>query len=148
MDKKTLVKHLHNIIDRFEKAGQPFNLVMLIPVDPGLNNKFSILWSAAWIDGMTRSEAIHVLVEAIAEEMRSDDSKFEKIARVSPLRSTDPFVTEIIEEYEVKKGSLRMPNSYINGLLVEGAIILQSTPPYLSNLIEPASSSYAQPVTS
>ncbi|MBF0476935.1 MAG: hypothetical protein HQK59_14120, partial [Deltaproteobacteria bacterium] len=112
MDKKALVKHLHSIIDRFEKEGKPFNLVMLIPVDPVLNNKFSILWSAAWIDGMTRSEAIHVLVEAIAAEMRSDDSKFEKIARVTPLRSTDPFVTEIIEEYEVKKGSLRMPNSY------------------------------------
>ncbi|MBF0497785.1 MAG: hypothetical protein HQK58_14620 [Deltaproteobacteria bacterium] len=148
MAKKALVNYLHKMIDKFEQDGKPFNLVMLIPAVSFTGKRFHVAFSATWMDNM--NDAIGMLLDAIREQMGTPrPAAYSQISTVAATHTIDPIVDEITEDYEVNKGSVRLPNCYINGNLIEGVTILHSNPPLaLSNPTEPASLPYAQPITS
>ncbi|MBF0550581.1 MAG: hypothetical protein HQK60_08600 [Deltaproteobacteria bacterium] len=141
MVKKTLVNYLHNLVDKFEKEGKPFNLVMLIPVDAVLSNKFTVIFSAPWLDSKNPRDAIDLMIEAIIEQMGSPNvPEFSQLSRITIIHTSDPFVTDLNAEFCVTgSGLMNISNSYVNSTHIESAIILlsQRTSPLTTTLSSP-----------
>ncbi len=128
MDKEILVKQLQNMISKFASEGKDFVLAMLIPVDAGLTDtKYTLLFSAIWLDKENPKEAVNLLVKAVIDQLGSPDApEFKQISRVTVIKTTDPFVHAITSTFNVNGSITNISNCNINGIQIENGIILES----------------------
>lgn len=128
MDKEILVKQLQNMISKFASEGKDFVLAMLIPVDAGLTDtKYTLLFSAIWLDKENPKEAVNLLVKAVIDQLGSPDApEFKQISRVTVIKTTDPFVHAITSTFNVNGSITNILNCNINGIQIENGIILES----------------------
>jgi len=128
VDKEILVKQLQNMISKFASEGKDFVLAMLIPVDAGLTDtKYTLLFSAIWLDKENPKEAVNLLVKAVIDQLGSPDApEFKQISRVTVIKTTDPFVHAITSTFNVNGSITNISNCNINGIQIENGIILES----------------------
>jgi hypothetical protein len=134
MDKEILVEQLQNLISKFASEEKDFVLVMLIPVDSGLiDTKYTLLFSANWLDTENPKEAVNFIVKAIIDQLGSPDTpEFRLISRVTVIKTIDPFVRAITSAFNVNSGIVNISNFNINGIQIENGIILASHKPTLN----------------
>ncbi|MEE8304524.1 MAG: hypothetical protein V3S24_19055 [Candidatus Tectomicrobia bacterium] len=128
MDKKTLVAGLQAVIRKHASENRTFVLVMLIPTEPSaIDNKFTLVISAPWLDAKSPKEAVNSILSSLIDQLDSTDSpEYQKIARVTVIKSSDPFVRTITSAFTVSNGDLTIQNCNVNGVLIERATLLES----------------------
>lgn len=131
MDKKTLVAGLQAVIRKYAAESHTFALVMLIPTEPSaLENKFTLVVSAPWLDNKSPKEAVDTVLSSLIDQLGSTDSpEYKKLARVTVINSSDPFVGAITAAFNVSNGGWTIQNCDVNGVLIERAILLASQRP-------------------
>ena len=100
---------------------------MLIPSDPTvLNSKVTLLVSAPWFDEKSPWEVIRAIINSLVAVLGASEIGY-TIARVTPVRSSDPSVKAINSAFRVTNGkTLDVMNFYAFGVLIEKATILES----------------------
>lgn len=128
MDKEILVKHIQALVSDYSKCSQTFNLVMLIPTIPDvIDSKYTLLVSAHWLDDKSPKEAVNLILTDLIKKIGSTNSpEYLKIARVTVVKTSDPFVNAITSAFNVSHSDVTLRNCNINGVLVEHAILLES----------------------
>jgi hypothetical protein len=131
LDKEILVKYIQELISYYSKHNQTFNLVMLIPTIPdAIDSKYTLLVSASWLDDKSPRDAVHlILTDFIKKNGTADSPEYKKIARVTVVKTSDPFVKAITSAFNVSHSILTLNNCNINGVLIEHAILLESHRP-------------------
>jgi hypothetical protein len=128
VDKKTLVTGLQAVIRKHATEHHAFALVMLIPTEPSaIDTQFTLIVSAPWLDQKSPKEAVNTILSSLIDELGSTDSpEFKKIARVTVINSSDPFVRAITSAFNVSNEEWIIQNCDVNGVLIERAILLVS----------------------
>lgn len=131
MAANTLVTALHSLIDGYSEEGKPFSLIMLIPTEPGaLESKFTLLFSAPWLDELSPRTAIDLLLHNLIAQFGSTASPaYKQIARVNVVHSTDPFVTELTSAFTIDRGEMLIQDRIIHNVHVEYAVLVESHSP-------------------
>lgn len=125
MDKEKMVNKLKIIIKEFIDTNGDFNLVMLIPTDPGvIDSKFSLLVSAPWLDKKNPKRAIRLITKSLREKFNSHE--FNYITRVTIINSNDKFVKAINSAFNVRESDVNITNCNIFGIQIDMAILLES----------------------
>ena len=107
MGKKTLVKELHTLLQRYIIEGHPLVLVLLIFTDPGkLDSKFTLIVSAPWFDDYSPKDAIGEILNRLIEQ---NPTAYHSLDRITVIHSSDPFVQQLEREFGAKvvSGSVR-----------------------------------------
>jgi hypothetical protein len=117
-----MVTFASKLVEEFRKEGKPFQLVLLIPTDTfGIDAQYSVIISADWLDPMSPLEAIQLIYSKMSREDRR------KVARVTPIHTSDRFVRDFVNNYHVDGSSpLVVHNVTANGYTVEKAVIALS----------------------
>jgi hypothetical protein len=136
MDKEVLVTSreltaaLKSVVRAYGQRGKAFNLVMLIPSEGGLTGKFSLLVSAPWLDEASPREAVSGILKELVEAVGSTAApEYQMLARVTVVKSTDPFVHAITGAFRVQDSDITLSNVNISGTVIENAILLESHRP-------------------
>lgn len=131
MDKEILVTNIQALVSDYSQRGQQFTLVMLIPTDPNIiDSKYTLLVSAHWLDNKSPKDAVNlVLTDLIAKIGSTDSPEYRRIARVTVVKTSDPFVKAITSAFSVRQSDVTLNNCNINGVLIERAILLESHRP-------------------
>lgn len=120
-----MVNKLKIIIKEFVDTNGDFNLVMLIPTDPGvIDSKFSLLVSAPWLDKKNPKRAIRLITKSLREKFNSHE--FNYITRVTIINSNDKFVKAINSAFNVRESDVNITNCNIFGIQIDMAILLES----------------------
>ena len=124
MDKKTVVEKIKEAIQEW---AQPHGLVSMImlayPDIPSLDDKFTLLISAPWLDDQSPRQAIQEIFEKLKSHLEPDE--FRRIARITPIRSTDRFVQETNAKYDATQEKLEVSNFSASGMQFDLATILR-----------------------
>ncbi len=129
---RELTRALRALVEEYSEEGRIFTLVMLIPAEPtSPAGNHTLVVSAPWLDEKSPREAISTILESLIEELGSTQSPgFRKLARITVIRTTDPFVETVTTLFPVLDGNaVTIQNQEINGVLVERAILLESHSP-------------------
>ena len=125
MDKEKMVNKLKIIIKEFVDTNGDFNLVMLIPTDPGvIDSKFSLLVSAPWLDKKNPKQAIRLITKSLREKFNSHELNY--ITRVTIINSNDKFIKAINSAFNVRESDVNITNCNIFGTQIDMAILLES----------------------
>lgn len=126
MAKKALVKELHRLIQRYQAEGHSLALVLLIFTDPGkLDSKFTLIVSAPWFDDYSPKDAIGEILDRLIEQ---NPTAYHRLDRITVIHSSDPFVQQLITNYEVSSGELLLNNQIVNGYTIPQAILIEAHP--------------------
>jgi hypothetical protein len=126
MAEETLVekirKAIHKLGTQHKKSA---SLIMLAPADPvSLNSKFSLLISAPWLDEKSPNQAIEMVLVALKEALEPEE--FRRIARVTPIHTSDQFVKEAsAQKYPPNQYHLDIVNSSVSGTHIDLATLLK-----------------------
>ena len=131
MDKEILVKNIQDLVRDYSQNGQDFILIMLIPTDPNvIDSKYTLLVSAHWLDNKSPKDAVNLILTDLIKKIGSTDSpEYRKIARLTVVKTSDPFVKGITSAFNVSHGNVTLQNCNLNGVLIEHAILLESHRP-------------------
>jgi len=131
VDKEILVTNIQALVSDYSRHGQKFTLIMLIPTDPDvIDSKYTLLVSAHWLDNKSPKDAVNLILTDLIEKIGSTNSpEYRKIARVTVVKTSDPFVTAITSAFNVSQSDVTLNNCNINGVLIERAILLESHRP-------------------
>ena len=131
MDKEILVRLIQDLVRDYSQRNQTFNLVMLIPTIPyAIESRYTLLVSALWLDDKSPREAVNLILADLLKKIGSADSpEYRKIARVTVVRTDDPFVNAITSAFNVTQSDVTLSDYNINGVIIEHAIILESHRP-------------------
>ena len=125
---ETLIEGLQGVVREYVEQQRPFTLVMLIPTEPSATDtKYTLVISASWLDNMSPRQAVNEILESLIRQIGSSESpEFEKVARVTVIKTKDPFVRTITSVFEVTDARVMIENCEFHGVLVERAIVLES----------------------
>jgi nitrate reductase beta subunit len=131
VDKEILVKHIQALVSDYSQRSQTFTLVMLIPTDPDvIDSRYTLLVSAYWLDDKSPKDAVNLILTDLINKIGSTNSpEYRKIARVTIVKTSDPFVNTITSAFNVSQSDVTLRNLNINGVLIEHAILLESHKP-------------------
>lgn len=125
---ETLIEELHGVARGYAEQQRPCTLVMLIPTEPSATDtKYTLVISASWLDNRSPRRAVNEILASLLRRLGSSESpEFEKVARVTVIKTKDPFVRKITSMFEMTNGRMMIENCEFNGVLVERAIVLES----------------------
>ena len=131
MDKEILVKYIQALVLDYSKRSQTFALVMLIPTIPDIiDSRYTLLVSARWLDNKSPKDAVNLILTDLIKKIGSTDSpEYRKIARVTVIKTIDPFVNAITSAFNVSQSDVTINNCDINGVFIQHAILLESHRP-------------------
>lgn len=131
MDKEILVRLIQDLVRDYSQRNQTFNLVMLIPTIPyAIDSRYTLLVSAHWLDDKSPKEAVNLILADLLKKIGAADyPEYRKIARVTVVRTDDPFVNAITSAFNVTQSDITLNDCNINGVIIEHAIILESHRP-------------------
>lgn len=131
MDSQTLVKTLQRVAEDIRHLGKNFNLLMLVPSDAlSADSTFTVIASAQWLDLMSPSAAVDLMLQKITEAAGDDrNAVVAQVSRVTVIRTLDPVVAAITSGFNVSGSSVNLTNCNINGLVVPAAIIVEAHKP-------------------
>jgi hypothetical protein len=124
MDQELLVTGLKTLFQKLDQQYGPVLLLMSLAVDVGIEDWWNLVISAKGLDQHTRAEAIHIAVDLMQESLPK--KVWPSIARVSVLRTDDPFVKGMNSWYKAEDAPLMVQSVTISGVEIPKAIVLQS----------------------
>ena len=124
MDQEVLVMQLQKLANRLEEREGPIALFMLLAPDAETGDSWNLIVSARGLDGKSRASAIRQFTEWLRTDV--DRSHWSEIARVTILRTEDPFVRAINRAFTAKGSSLNLQSCYLSGVEIPKAILIES----------------------
>lgn len=124
MDQELLVNGLKALFQKLDQQYGPVLLLMSLAVDVGIEDWWNLVISAKGLDQHTRAEAIHIAADLMRESLPK--KVWPSIARVSVLRTDDPFVKGMNSWYKAEDAPLMVQSATISGVEIPKAIVLQS----------------------
>lgn len=124
MDQELLVNGLKALFQKLDQQYGPVLLLMSLAVDVGIEDWWNLIISAKGLDQHTRAEAIHIAADLMRESLPK--KVWPSIARVSVLRTDDPFVKGMNSWYRAEDAPLMVQSATISGVEIPKAIVLQS----------------------
>lgn len=127
----SLIEGLQAVVREYAADGRVFSLVMLIPAEPtSLATKYSLIVSAVWLDDMSPREAVSAILKSLITHLGSTDSpEYQNLARVTVVKSNDPFVAAITSAFKVADSDITIENCNISGVQIDRAVLLESHRP-------------------
>ena len=124
MDKKTVVDKIIEATKEWAGPRGPVSMAMLAyPDASSLDDKFTLLISAPWLDDQNPRQVIQEIIEKLKSHLEPDE--FREIARVTPIKSTDRFVQETNSKYDVTQEKLEISNFSASGMHFDLATIIR-----------------------
>lgn len=122
------VQQLIEFVQAMEASQGQFTLVMLVPSESGLTDKWNLVVSAKWIDDEELLLAIPTITTAFLKHLSKSNAG--KIERVSPLSTKNSFVRDVVAEAEVTLGTAYRVQSFaLTTRNIEHAIMLVARNP-------------------
>jgi hypothetical protein len=110
----------------------PFALVMLVPSESGLSDKWNLVVSAKWIDDSGLQAAIPTISSSLKEHLSRLNAK--KAERISVLSTTDSLVTDL-KSLDLQPGTAYHVQTFaLTARGIEEAIILAAHQPRPSSV--------------
>jgi hypothetical protein len=111
------------------KKGE-FTLVMLVPSESGLSDRWNLVVSAKWIDDNGLQAAIPTISSSLREHLSKLNAS--KVERISVLSTTEPLVADL-KPLDIQPGTAYQVQTFaLTGRGIEEAIILVAQQPRLS----------------
>ena len=124
MDQEVLVSQLQKLAKTLEKKAGPVALFMLLAPDVQTEDAWNLIVSARGLDEKSRASAIKQLTEWLREQV--DKPHWRRIARVTVLRTDDPFVKALNRAFRAKRYVVNIESVKVFGVEIPKAILLQS----------------------
>ena len=125
MDNEILVKEFRQMVKVFQQENGPVSLFMLKAFDAEIP-RWNIIISTPVYDDLSLKTALTHLITALNNHLSK--SILKQIIRSTVLETTDPFVKEINQAFNVKNAVKYVYSSVISGIELEKAIIFESHP--------------------
>jgi hypothetical protein len=124
MDQEVLVEQLQKLAKTLDKKAGPVALFMLLAPDVRTEDAWNLIVSAQGLDPKSRGSAIKQLTTWLREQV--DKAYWRRIARVTVLRTDDPFVTAVNRAFQAKRQVVSLLSVNLVGVEIPKAIFLQS----------------------
>ena len=124
MAKEELVADFKTFVRTLEETAGPVALLMLMPVEPGTEQAWTLLVSARTFDGQSQRESIKEIVSHLNSSL--SDTVRPWVKRVSILKSDDPFVRAMNSTIHAEHSSIDMPSTVVGGVEIPRAIVFES----------------------
>ena len=120
------VKQVAEFVQRMTREKGGFALVMLLPSESGLSDKWNLVLSAPWIDRAGGKAAIPTVTSSLRPFLsKASASKLERVS-VLPIDST---LVGTMEGFRVSLGDVHLIQAFPKA---EGAIVFVAEPPRTS----------------
>ncbi len=126
MDNEILVNEFREITKIFEQEKGTVSLLMLKAFDAEMNDSWNLIVSTPAYDHLTLKKALTDVVTIFNKHLSK--AVLETITRTIILETTDPFVKEINQAFNVKNTVKYVYSSVVSGISLEKAIIFESHP--------------------
>jgi len=97
---------------------------MLMPVEPGTEQAWTLLVSARTFDGQSQRESIKEIVSQLNSSL--SDTVRPWVKRVSILKSDDPFVRAMNSTIHAEHSTIDMASAIVGGVEIPRAIVFES----------------------
>ncbi len=124
MAKEELVADFKTFVRTLEETAGPVALLMLMPIEPGTEQAWTLLVSARTFDGQSKRESIKEVVSHLNSTL--SDTVRPRVKRVSILKSDDPFVRAMNSTIHAEHSSVDMPSTVVGGVEIPRAIVFES----------------------
>lgn len=116
----TLVTDVRNVIEELRVSRGEFTLAMLYNLDLDANTNWNLIVSSDWTDALGIPESTRNIARALHEHLGLENKG--AISRVTVLKTSDPFVKDMIRLYPVAGPGGGVPlNQVTAGEIREGA---------------------------
>jgi len=114
-----------------QQHGKIFNVLMLVPSDAlSADTTFTVIASAQWLDFLSPSAAVDLMLEKITEAAGDDkNAVVAQVSRVTVIKTLDPVVNAVTSAFNVSRGSVNLTNCNLHGLIIPSAIIVEAQKP-------------------
>ncbi len=124
MAKEELVADFKTFVRTLEETAGPVALLMLMPVEPGTEQAWTLLVSARTFDGQSQRESIKEIVSQLNSSL--SDTVRPWVKRVSILKSDDPFVRAMNSTIHAEHSTIDMASAIVGGVEIPRAIVFES----------------------
>ncbi len=124
MDNDTLVAELQELASTLEQNEGPLALFMLLAPDAETNDAWNVIVSAYGYDLKSRGNAVRLFSEALRKTV--DNTQLPRIARVTVLRTDDPFVRAMNTAFHAERSAMNLQSCNVYGIELPKAVLLES----------------------
>lgn len=124
MDQDALVAGLRKLADDIEHSEGPLALFMVLAPDTETDDRWNLIVSAHGFDLKSIGTAIRDLTESLRQNV--DESEWPRIARVTVLRTDDPFVRAMNSSFHAEQSAMNLQSTIISGVDIPRALVFES----------------------
>jgi hypothetical protein len=124
MATEALVREFQTLADALEKDAGPLALLMLLPVEPNVEDAWTVLVSARSFDGKSTRESLNEISAHLNKTLSSTVKSAIKQAAV--LKSDGPFVTAMNAAFHSSGSSIDIYSTVVAGVEIPRAIVFES----------------------
>ncbi len=115
----TLVDDVEKVVENLRDHHGEFTLAMLYNNSLDADTSWNLIVSGPWTDALGVGEATRVVARALNQGLGAESQH--AISRVTVLKTSDPFVRDMIRLYPVRDGA-RVPVAHVTaGQIAEGS---------------------------
>jgi len=121
----TLVDDIGGAIEKLRKERGEFALAMLYNNVLEAETSWNLIVSAAWTNEMGVAEATRLIAQVLNESLGQENQR--AVSRITVLKTSDPFVRDMVRLYAVKPASpMALPQVTAGDVTEGGGYILYS----------------------
>ena len=124
MDQELLVDGLKVLFRKLDQQYGAVLLLMCLALDLPIEGYWNLVVSTKGLDQHSRANAIRIVTDLLRESLPKQ--VWPSIARVSVLRSDDPFVKGMNNWFKAEDVPLMVQAATVSGVEIPRAIVLQS----------------------
>jgi hypothetical protein len=124
MDQDDLVADLRKVADDLEAETGPLALFMVVASNPDANDGLNMIVSAPGLDEKSIGVAVRELSDALRRNVRQ--SEWRRFLRVTPLRTSDPFVRAMNSRFHAEQSVINLDSISVTGIDIPRAVLLES----------------------
>jgi hypothetical protein len=124
MAKEELVTDFQAFAKTLEETAGPVALLMIMPLEPGVDQAWTLLVSTRTFDGRPQRESIMEVVSHLNSIL--SDKVRPSIKRVSVLKSDDPFVRAMNSTVPADHSPIDLVSAVVGGVEIPRAIVFES----------------------
>ena len=124
MDQEVLVRAFRKTAARLEKAYGPVALLMLVAPDEETVDSWNVIVSAHGLDEKALGEAVSEFSETLRTTLSR--SLWPLVARVTVLRTNDPFVKSFTRRYPTLRSGATLEAISVSGIDLPKAVVVET----------------------
>lgn len=118
-----MVEKFKKILLEVKKNRGPVNVFAIIKMD-GITDKWSVVFSAPWVEQSNASEVFNYLRELLLTHLSTEEMA--TVFRLSILSNSDHLIQLILKSVGVVNGEINLKETTLNGYKIHEAYIFES----------------------